>query len=203
MKKILIAILLFCISNSYAQQGNYCQLLYKAFNTSEDGFPFLRPKTNEDTIKNFLIDKDTLNNYGFLKGDITKWTKLKSNIVADKTFTAWTLTFSTEKKYGDYKWEDIKENITASTVKFLQLLEENCFGNQLQRSEAILSTKNDGNVLVCYFYPKQITLPKDANEYVIDDILKEVPSIKFYLSAPFLQRGIFVNYQINGVKYND
>jgi hypothetical protein len=203
MKQLLFFLLLFVYLGSGAQQnGNFCQLLYKAFNSADQGFPFLRPGTIPDSIKSYRINEDTLKNYGFNKGSIIRNTNLRSKLHEGKTYTAWTLLLTSEKKYGDRNWADIKEGVTQTMGKFLRQISDGCFSQQLKWSDLISPEGESSSYLVSYFYPKQISVPENTADAKIEELLSETTYIKVFLSAPWMGGGFYLNYSVNGIKYN-
>lgn len=202
MKKLITAIIFLLALQTQAQQGNLCQLLVKSFNTSDEGFPFLRPNTDAETIKDFTINPDTISNYGLKQGSILKYPNLKSEKFKDKTFTAWTLLLSGQKQLlQDKKWDDVKETVTAQLTSFAKQYANGCFP-QLQMSELILPSNNQEQLLVYYFYQKQINIPKNADNETIENLLRESTYIRFAVDKTWGLNGYYINYSVNGFKYN-
>lgn len=203
MKKLITAIILLLSVQTYAQQGNLCRLLIKSFNTSDDGFPFLRPNSDAETIKDFSINPDTISNYGLKKGSILKYPKLQSEKHNNKTFTAWTLLLSGQKQMlQDKKWDDVKETVKAQFTAFAKQYADGCFP-QLQMSELILPSNNQEQLLVYYFYQKQINIPKNADNETIENLLRESTYIRFAVDKTWGVNGYYISYSVNGLKYNN
>jgi hypothetical protein len=145
MKQLLFFLFLFVYGGSQAQQnGNFCQLLYNAFNSADEGFPFMRSGTSPD----------------------------------------------------------IKESVNQTMGKFLQQISDGCFSQQLKWSDLILPGENSSSNLVSYFYPKTISIPENTEEAKIDMLLSETTYIKVFFEAPWIGSGFYLNYSINGIKYN-
>lgn len=204
MRQIITAVLLLLSVYSNAQQGNLCQLLHNAFNGSAEGFPFLRPNTASDTIKDYSINTDTITNYGLKKGSILKYTNIKSKLYDGKTYTAWTLLLSAQTHFLHKKnWEEVKEMVATQLSNFAKQYADGCLP-QLQMSELILPVeKYDNELLTYYFYPKQITIPTGSNKTQIESLLSESFYIKFSVNEPILVNGYYMAYSVNGLQYNN
>ncbi len=203
MKKLITALILLLSIQTNAQHGNLCSLLVKSFNTSDEGFPFLRPGTNVESMKDFTINSDTINNYGLKNGSILKYPNLQSEKFNNKTFTAWTLLLSGQKQLlQEKKWDDVKETVTAQFTSFAKQYADGCFP-QLQMSELILPSNNQEQLLVYYFYPKQITIPKNADNETIENLLRESTYIRFAVDKTWGVNGYYISYSVNGLKYNN
>lgn len=204
MKWLLTTLLLLICLCGSAQQGNLCRLLIKSFNASDEGFAFLRPGTSADTIEDYTLDEDTVAAYGLKTGSIVQYKNLTSAKYSGKTFTAWSLFLSGQHQLlYDREWNDVKETVTAQLTAFAKQYAEGCFP-QLQMSELVLPVKDyDMDLLTYYFYPKQITIPKGADKTQIEALLKESTYIEFSVRKPWLIRGYFIGYSVNGLHYNN
>lgn len=202
-KFLITTFLILLVFSSNAQQGNLCQLFYKAFNSADEGFAFLRPGTSTESIKDYSINEDSVKNYGLKKGSILKYTNIKSRSQNDKTYTAWTLLLSGQiYPLGDKKWNDVKENIKSTLTNFAKQYAENCLV-QLQMSELILPTKDyDNELLTYYFYPKQIYIPNGADKDHVEALLNETTHIKFSVNKSVGVDGFYMGYSVNGIKYD-
>lgn len=200
---LITTVLIFFSFSSKAQQGNLCQLLYKAFNSADEGFVFLRPGTNTETIKDYSINEDSLKHFGLKKGSILKYTNIKSQSQTDKTYTGWTLLLSGQiYPLGDKKWDDVKENVKSTLTNFVKQYADSCLV-QLQMSELVLPTKDyDNELLTYYFYQKQISIPNGADKDHIEAQLNETTYIKFSVNKSWGVAGFYMGYSVNGIKYN-
>lgn len=202
MKNLITAILMLLCLQTQAQQGSLCFLLVKSFNTSDEGFPFLRPNTDAETIKDFTINPDTISHYGLKNGSILKYSNLKSEKFNDKTFTAWTLLLSGQKQLlQDKKWEDVKETVTGQLTAFAKQYAACCFP-QLKMSELILPSNDQEQLLVYYFYESQINIPQNADNATIEMLLRESTYIRFAVDKTWGVNGYFISYSVNGFQYN-
>lgn len=204
MKSLLTTLLIILCFNGNAQQGNLCQLLIKCFNTSDAGFPYLRPGTSADTIKDYSINEDTVKNYGLKNGRILKYANIKSKLYDGKTYTAWTLLLSAPIRFlNGKKWDEVKETVASQLSNFTKQYADVCF-SQLQMSELILPVEEyDNAYFTYYFYPKSINIPKGANKTQIESLLSEAVYIEFSVKKSALVSGYYMNYSVNGLKYDN
>ncbi len=205
MKQLLSTLFLFAFLNVNAQEANFCTLFIDGYNSASLGFPSLRSANtiNTDTLQKFNINEDFMKLYKFKNGSILNKAPFTSGLYRDKTYSKWTLFLKNEIiLLNDKKWDDVKEPIIKDFSSIAQKLAGQCLVD-LQMSELVLPSDNfDFDLAAYYFYPKQISIPKNASNDLIKELLKERNYIVISIKKPVFSNGFYMSYSIQGVKYN-